>query len=120
MALLACSYLSVQYLLGLGRSGFIWLLAVAVLVEVLLLAGIGADLEQIALALMGVQTACAAVIVTLSFRTRIAAPEHGVVPEALDLGVEPGEMAVEGAHPARATGAVGLGLGRHRADPADD
>ena len=120
MSLLACSYLSVQYLLGVGRSGFIWLLGVAALVEVALLAGIGADLEQVALALMGVQAACAAVIVTLSLRTRIAAPENGVVAEALDLGVEPGEMAVEGAHPARATGPVGLGLGRHRADPADN
>ncbi|HEV3377478.1 MAG TPA: oligosaccharide flippase family protein [Thermoleophilaceae bacterium] len=119
MSLLACSYLSVQYLLGLGRSRFIWLLAVAALVEVGLLAGIGANLEQIAVALMGLQAVCAAVIVTLSFRTYADAPQDGVVAEALDLGVLPGEVAVEGAHAARPAGAVGLGLGRHRAEPAD-
>jgi O-antigen/teichoic acid export membrane protein len=121
MSLLACSYLSVQYLLALGRSGFIWLLAMAALVEVALLAGIGADLEQVALALMGLQLVCAAVIVTLSFRTRVgpAQPQDGIVAEALGLGVASGEVAVEGSHAARPAGAVGLGLGRHRAEPAD-
>jgi O-antigen/teichoic acid export membrane protein len=119
MSLLACSYLSVQYLLGLGRSGFIGLLAVAALAEVGLLAGIGADLEQVALALMGLQAACAAVILTLSFRTVAAAPKHGVVAEALDLGVAAGEMAVESSHAARPPGAVRLDLRRHRAEPAD-
>jgi O-antigen/teichoic acid export membrane protein len=121
MTLLAWSYLSVQYLLGLGRSGFIALLAVAAVAEVALLAGIGADLEQVALALMGLQLACAAVIVTLSFRTRVgpAEPQHGVVAEALDLDVAASEMTVEDPHPARAAGAVRLGLRRHRAEPAD-
>ena len=68
MALLACAYLSVQYLLALGRAGFIWVLGVAAAVEVLLLAGIGANLTGIALALMALQFACAAVVLTLSFR----------------------------------------------------
>jgi O-antigen/teichoic acid export membrane protein len=121
MSLLAWSYLSVQYLLGLGRSGFIALLAVAAVAEVALLIGIGADLEEVALALMGLQLVCAAVIVTLSFRTRAgpAQPEHGVVAEPLDLDVAPGELPVEDPHAARAAGAVRLGLGRHRAEPAD-
>jgi hypothetical protein len=121
MSLLAWSYLSVQYLLGLGRSGFIALLAVAAVAEVALLVGIGADLEEVALALMCLQLVCAAVIVTLSFRTR-AAPaeaEHGVLADALDLGVAPGELPVEDPHSARAAGAVRLGLRRHRAEPAD-
>jgi O-antigen/teichoic acid export membrane protein len=102
MTLLAWSYLSVQYLLGLGRSGFIGLLAAAAAVEVALLAGIGADLEQIALALMGVQLVCAAVIVTLSFRTMVgpAEPQHDVAA-------------------ARMPGAVRVGLRRHEAEPAD-
>jgi O-antigen/teichoic acid export membrane protein len=70
MSLLACSYLSVQYLLALGRSAFIWLLGVAAAAEVVLLAGIGADLEQVAVALFGLQLACAAVMVTVAFSTR--------------------------------------------------
>ena len=121
MSLLAWSYLSVQYLLGLGRSGFIAVLAVAAVAEVALLAGIGADLEQVALALMSLQLVCAAVIVTLSFRTRagLARPEDGVVAEALDLDVAPGELPVEDPHPAGAPRSVRLGLRRHRAEPAD-
>ena len=37
MALLACAYLSVQYLLALGRASFIWVLGVAAVMEVGLL-----------------------------------------------------------------------------------
>jgi O-antigen/teichoic acid export membrane protein len=69
MSLLACSYLSAQYLLALGRSAFIWLLAIAAAVEIVLLAGVGADLEQVAVALFGLQLGCAAVMVTVAFRT---------------------------------------------------
>ena len=68
MALLACAYLSVQYLLALGRSAFIGVLGAAAALEVLLLAGIGANLTGIALALMALQFACAVVVLTLSFR----------------------------------------------------
>jgi O-antigen/teichoic acid export membrane protein len=71
MTLLACSYLSVQYLLALGRSSFIWVLGCAVVLEVALLAGIGANLERIALALFALQLVCAALVLTLSFRTRV-------------------------------------------------
>jgi O-antigen/teichoic acid export membrane protein len=121
MTLLAWSYLSVQYLLGLGRSGFIALLAVAAVAEVGLLAAVGADLEQVALALMGLQLVCAAVIVTLSVRTRVdpAGPQHGVVPEPLGLDVAASEVPVEDPHAARAPRAVRLGLRRHGAEPAD-
>jgi O-antigen/teichoic acid export membrane protein len=73
MLLLSCAYLSVQYLLALGRSGFIWVLGCAAALEVTLLAGIGADLKEVALALFAVQLACAAVVVTLSFHTRLRA-----------------------------------------------
>jgi O-antigen/teichoic acid export membrane protein len=71
MALLACAYLSVQYLLALGRSSFIWVLGVAAALEVALLAGIGANLEEVALALFALQLVCATVVLTLSFNTRV-------------------------------------------------
>ena len=54
----AC-YLSVQYLLALGTAGFIWVLAVAALAEVGLLAWVGADLTGVAIALCGLQAVCA-------------------------------------------------------------
>ena len=67
-----------------------------------LLALIGADLEQLAMALAALQLACAAVLVTLSLRTvgGPGPPEHGVVAEALDLGVAPPQVAVEDPHAA--------------------
>lgn len=68
MALLACAYLSVQYLLALGRASFIGVLGVAAGMEVLLLAGVGANLTGVALALFGLQLACAAAVLTMSFR----------------------------------------------------
>jgi O-antigen/teichoic acid export membrane protein len=68
MTLLSCTYLCVQYLLALGRARFIWILAVAAVTEVLLLAGIGADLTAVALALFGLQTVCAATFLRLSLR----------------------------------------------------
>jgi O-antigen/teichoic acid export membrane protein len=73
MALLACTYLSVQYLLALSRSTFVWMLAGAAVAEVALLAGIGADLEEVAMALFVVQLACAAAVVSLAYRTRAGA-----------------------------------------------
>jgi O-antigen/teichoic acid export membrane protein len=73
MALLACTYLSVQYLLALHRSTFVWVLAAAVVTEVALLAGIGADLEEVAMALFAVQLAGAAAVVSLAYRTRAGA-----------------------------------------------
>jgi hypothetical protein len=62
MALLASTYLSVQYLLAIGRAAFIWILAVAVAVEIAVVARIGADLEEVAIALALIQAACAAVM----------------------------------------------------------
>jgi O-antigen/teichoic acid export membrane protein len=68
MTLLACTYLSVQYLLALGHASFIWVLAAAAVMEVVLLAAVGANLTGVAVALFGVQLACATVILTLSLR----------------------------------------------------
>lgn len=69
MALLACAYLSVQYLLALGRASFIWVLGVAAVVEVVLLAAVGANLTAVALALFGLQVACAASMLTMALRS---------------------------------------------------
>jgi glycosyltransferase involved in cell wall biosynthesis/O-antigen/teichoic acid export membrane protein len=68
MALLACAYLSVQYLLAIGRRSFIGVLAAAAAVEVLALLAVGANLTGIALALFGLQLLCAASMLTLSLR----------------------------------------------------
>ncbi len=70
MALLACAYLSVQYLLALERSGFVWVLAVAAGLEVGLLAFVGADVTAIAIALFGLQLVCAGTVLALSLRAR--------------------------------------------------
>ncbi|HEU0018903.1 MAG TPA: glycosyltransferase [Thermoleophilaceae bacterium] len=70
MALLACAYLSVQYLLALGRSSFIWVLAVAAALEIGLLAFVGANVTEVAIVLFGLQLFCAVSILTLSLRAR--------------------------------------------------
>jgi O-antigen/teichoic acid export membrane protein len=74
MAFVACTYLSVQYLLALHRAAFIWVLAVAAALEVPLEAHFGADLRNVALALCGLQLACAAMIVGIALRTRVRVP----------------------------------------------
>ncbi len=76
MAFLACTYLSVQYLLALGRGAFIPFLAVAVVVEVALVVQFGDDLREVALALCALQFSCTALIVALAFRTRARAAER--------------------------------------------
>ena len=80
MALLACAYLSVQYLLALGHSRFLWLLGVAALVEPLLVVAIGADLTQVALALLGIQATLAACVIAVSMRSRYAIGEPPPLP----------------------------------------
>ena len=80
MALLACAYLSVQYLLALGRASFIWVLALGAVAEVLLLLAIGADLTEVALALFGLQLACAAGVLALSLRNVAAARDARHLP----------------------------------------
>jgi len=80
MALLACAYLAVQYLLALGRSAFIWVLGAGAAAEVLLLLAIGADLTQVAIALSALQMACAAAVLALSLRGAAAAREGRGLP----------------------------------------
>jgi O-antigen/teichoic acid export membrane protein len=80
MALLACAYLSVQYLLALGHSRFLWVLAVAALLEPLLVVGIGAHLTQVALALLAIQATLAACVIVVSMRSREAIGEPPPLP----------------------------------------
>jgi O-antigen/teichoic acid export membrane protein len=68
MSLLACAYLSVQYLLAMGRASFIWVLAVCLMLETVLLILIGANLAAVALALFAVQLLCASTTLLLSVR----------------------------------------------------
>jgi O-antigen/teichoic acid export membrane protein len=69
MALLACAYLSVQYLLALHHRRFIGVLAIAAVAEVVLLIAVGANLTHIAMALAALQLVCAACMVTQALRT---------------------------------------------------
>ena len=70
MALLACAYLSVQYLLAMGKASFLFVLAAGVLAEVGLLLAIGDDLTAIAIALFAIQAVCASIILTLALRQK--------------------------------------------------
>jgi O-antigen/teichoic acid export membrane protein len=68
MSLLAFAYLSVQYLLAMGRATFIWVLGAAIVVEVVALIGIGADLTAVAIALSTVQVFCAGTVLMMALR----------------------------------------------------
>jgi O-antigen/teichoic acid export membrane protein len=70
-ALLAASYLGVQYLLGLHRHAFAPALVLALVAEGALLAT-AADLATFAAVVLGVQAAVAAVVLGLSSTTRAA------------------------------------------------
>jgi glycosyltransferase involved in cell wall biosynthesis/O-antigen/teichoic acid export membrane protein len=81
MSLLACAYLSVQYLLALERANFLWALAAAAIAEPLVLQSIGSHLTGVALGLLAVQTLLAAVILSLGFRSA-ASPRASGAPAA--------------------------------------
>jgi O-antigen/teichoic acid export membrane protein len=62
MALLACGYLAVQYLLALGRVSFVVILGLAAALELVLLATVGAQLTQVALVVAALQLGLAALL----------------------------------------------------------
>jgi O-antigen/teichoic acid export membrane protein len=70
MTALACTYLSVQYLLALRRARFLWLLAGAAVAEPVVLAVIGDGLKTLATGLLAVQAVTAAALVYLALRRR--------------------------------------------------
>jgi glycosyltransferase involved in cell wall biosynthesis/O-antigen/teichoic acid export membrane protein len=81
MSLLACAYLSVQYLLALERANFLWALAIAAVAEPLVLQSIGSRLTAVALGLLAVQALLATIILALGFRSA-ASPRASGVPAA--------------------------------------
>jgi glycosyltransferase involved in cell wall biosynthesis/O-antigen/teichoic acid export membrane protein len=85
MTLLACAYLSVQYLLALHRSHFVWVLAVGSCAEVVLLLGIQMQLVTVALVVLAVQAALATTIVLLGYRSKVGVPRLSV-PEPAGSG----------------------------------
>jgi O-antigen/teichoic acid export membrane protein len=78
MAFLACTYLSVQYMLALGRGVFIWVLALGAGLEVVLVAHFGDNLRDVALALCGLQLTCTAIILAIALRTGVRSGERVV------------------------------------------
>ncbi|MEA2492779.1 MAG: hypothetical protein QOJ29_690 [Thermoleophilaceae bacterium] len=77
MSLLACAYLSVQYLLALERANFLWPLAFAAVAEPLVLAAIGSHLTGVALGLLAVQALLASIILSLGFRSAASPRAEG-------------------------------------------
>ena len=73
MTMLAITYLSVQYLLALHRSRFILIMALAAVLDPLLLLLAGTKLTSIAFVLLGLQLVLAAAVATVAMRTRTPA-----------------------------------------------
>jgi len=69
MSLLAWAYLSVQYLLALGRVSFVLLLGLAPIVELALLRAVGADLTGVALVLVALQGVLAPAVFAVVLRS---------------------------------------------------
>ncbi len=77
MSLLACAYLGVQYLLALGRTGFVALLAVAAVAELGMLLAVGSGLVAVAGVVVVLQLVLAPVLLGMSVRS--AAPHPPAV-----------------------------------------
>jgi O-antigen/teichoic acid export membrane protein len=82
MTLLACAYLSVQYLLALERANFLWPLAIAAVAEPLLLQGVGSELTAVAVGLLIVQALLASVVLSLGFRSAASPRASGAAAAA--------------------------------------
>jgi O-antigen/teichoic acid export membrane protein len=73
MMLLGVTYLTAQYLIALGRLGFLWVLAAIAVVEPVVLFAGDFSLLTFALIVLGVQVAATTGLVTLGLRGRRAA-----------------------------------------------
>jgi glycosyltransferase involved in cell wall biosynthesis/O-antigen/teichoic acid export membrane protein len=82
MSLLACAYLSVQYLLALERANFLWALGVAAVAEPLVLQTTGSHLTAVAVGLLAVQALLAAVVLSLGFRSAASPRASGAAAAA--------------------------------------
>jgi glycosyltransferase involved in cell wall biosynthesis/O-antigen/teichoic acid export membrane protein len=82
MSLLACAYLSVQYLLALERANFLWALAVAAVAEPLVLQALGSRLTAVAAGLLAIQTFLATAVLALGFRSAASPRASGTAAAA--------------------------------------
>ena len=82
MSLLACAYLSVQYLLALERANFLWALAVAAVAEPLVLQALGSRLTAVAAGLLAIQMVLAAAVLALGFRSAASPRASGATAAA--------------------------------------
>jgi O-antigen/teichoic acid export membrane protein len=82
MSLLACAYLSVQYLLALERANFLWALGVAAIAEPLVLQTTGSHLTAVAVGLLAVQALLATVVLSLGFRSAASPRASGAAAAA--------------------------------------
>jgi glycosyltransferase involved in cell wall biosynthesis/O-antigen/teichoic acid export membrane protein len=72
MALLAVAYLTVQYMLALGRTSFLWVLGVVAVIEPFLLSASAMGVMEYATIVLAVQCAAAAGVLVLGLRARSA------------------------------------------------
>lgn len=86
MTLLACAYLSVQYLLALHRSSFVWILAAGSCIELVVLLGISVQLVNFALVVLAVQFAIAVAVVAVGYRSSVPLPRLTVPEPAGEAG----------------------------------
>jgi hypothetical protein len=63
---------AVQYLLALHPYRLIWELAAALVIEVSAIVAIGAELTEVAMAMLAVQAACAGIVLTVALGRRSA------------------------------------------------
>jgi O-antigen/teichoic acid export membrane protein len=70
MALIACAYLAVQYMVALGEVRFLWVLGAVALLEPLLLSGPDLSIVGFATLVFGVQAIAASAALGLGLRAR--------------------------------------------------
>ena len=68
MTVLACAYLTVQYMLALGRTSFLWVLGVVALIEPFLLSAGTFSLLSYAAVVLALQCAAALGVLLLALR----------------------------------------------------
>jgi O-antigen/teichoic acid export membrane protein len=78
MSLLSCAYLAVQYLLALGRSSFVLVLALGIAVEVALLVALGSGLVPVAAVVACMQLVLAPLVLAIGLRSAAARVGHRV------------------------------------------
>src|SRR5436305_116542 len=89
MSMLALTYLATQYQLALHHSRFLVLLATAGVAQPLIMVAVGAKLTALALALLGLQVALAAAMLTLDLRKRETVQPDADEPTAAGVSSDP-------------------------------